>query len=200
MPRNRSEMMYEHVSASSICNASASSGWLLKSITVYAMSPLEVLICCEMFKPLLPRKVVISPSAPGSLRFTMHSRAPDEFFWGARMVVGKFTELRMVPVSRKSIIVVAAIAAEFSSASSVEAPRWGMTMCWGWPIKSGSEKSLMYFPVSVPLSYPLRTAAPSMISPLAKFKRCTLGLHFASASELIKWCVTPLMYGTCTVM
>ena len=55
-----------------------------------------------------PRKEVISPRAPGSLRLTMHRRAPEEFFWGARMVVGKFTELRMVPVSRKSIIVVAA--------------------------------------------------------------------------------------------
>ena len=121
-------------------------------MTVYAMSPREVLICCEMFRPLEPRNVVISPSAPGSLRLTMHRRAPEEFFWGARMVVGKFTELRMVPVSRKSIIVVAAIAAEFSSASSVDAPRWGNTMWRGWPIRSGSEKSDMYLPVSTPLS------------------------------------------------
>ena len=36
------------------------------------------------------------------------------------MVVGKFTEFRIVPVSKKSIMVAAAIAAEFSSASSVE--------------------------------------------------------------------------------
>ena len=44
-------------------------------------------------------------------------------FLGARMVVGKFTELRMVPVSRNSIMVFAAMDAEFSSASSVDAPR-----------------------------------------------------------------------------
>ena len=32
--------------------------------------------------------------------FTMVNRAPDEFTCGAKMVVGKFTELRIVPVSK----------------------------------------------------------------------------------------------------
>ena len=54
-----------------------------------------------------------------SFLLTMQRRAPEEFWCGARMVVGKLTELRIVPVSRKSINVSAAMEAEFSSASSV---------------------------------------------------------------------------------
>ena len=42
-----------------------------------------------------------------------------------RDVVGKLTELRIVPVSKKSTMVLAAIAAAASSASSVDAPRCG---------------------------------------------------------------------------
>ncbi len=42
-----------------------------------------------------------------------------------REAEGKLTELRMVPVSRKDRMVDAAMVAAASSASAVEAPRWG---------------------------------------------------------------------------
>ena len=48
-----------------------------------------------------------------------------------RLVAGKLTELRMVPVSRKSRMVSAAMDAAASSASSVDAPRWGKRIVEG---------------------------------------------------------------------
>ena len=42
-----------------------------------------------------------------------------------RTASGKFTELRMLPFSRKSRSVSAAMTAQFSSASPVDAPRCG---------------------------------------------------------------------------
>lgn len=57
---------------------------------------------------------------------------------------GKLTELRIVPVSRKSRMVSAAMEAAASSASSVEAPRWGRRMVEGWFQRRSSGKSLTY--------------------------------------------------------
>lgn len=59
-------------------------------------------------------------------------------------MAGKLTELRIVPVSRKSRMVSAAMEAAASSASSVEAPRWGRRMDEGWFQRRSSGKSETY--------------------------------------------------------
>ena len=108
-----------------------------------------MLICCKILTPLDPKKDVISPRAPGTFLLTMVNRAPEEFTCGAKIVVGKLTEFRIVPVSKKSIKVSAAIAAELSSASSVEAPKCGKTIKCGSSRNASSVKSEMYLPVNI---------------------------------------------------
>eukprot|EP00955_Chlamydomonas_euryale_P077951 363061-Chlamydomonas_euryale.AAC.1 len=117
-PMNRDEMTSSMELASSSWNVLGSSidG---KSSTVYAMLPRDVLICCSMLTFLEPMNVVIWPSTPGVFLWMMHRRAPIRPSFSGSTVCGKLTELRMVPTSRNSMIVSAAIAAELSSASSI---------------------------------------------------------------------------------
>lgn len=61
-----------------------------------------------------------------------------------REVAGKLTLFLIVPVSRKSRMVSAAMEAAASSASSVEAPRWGRRMAFLWFQRRSSGKSLTY--------------------------------------------------------
>ncbi len=56
------------------------------------------------------------------------------------------TELRIEPVSMYCMICFAAISAQLSSASAVDAPRCGMQMNLSWCCMNSSAKSQMYLP------------------------------------------------------
>ena len=64
---------------------------------------------------------------------------------GGTIHSGILTELTIVPVSKKSRICFAAITAQFSSLSGVDAPRCGIASTFGWQSISSSGKSVTYF-------------------------------------------------------
>ena len=82
-----------------------------------------------MFTLSPARQVEIWPTMFGTLLLAMTRRVVP----GTRGITasGKFTELRMLPFSRKSRSCSAAITAQFSSASPVEAPRCGSVITFG---------------------------------------------------------------------
>mmetsp|Transcript_23677 Transcript_23677/g.58530 ORF Transcript_23677/g.58530 Transcript_23677/m.58530 type:complete len:274 (+) Transcript_23677:399-1220(+) len=181
-------------SASSFCCTSVAaspSGKSCRSTTLYAISSRDVLSCCAMLRLSEPRSVVIVPRMPGLLRLTMQRRAFSAS-WRSSCAAGKLTEFLMVPVSRKLRIWSAAILAQLSSASSVEAPRCGMQRKFLWPVRYSSGKSQTYLPVW-PASYIFFSAAPSTISARAKLMMEQLGFMTEMTSSPMMWWVTPLM-------
>ena len=60
----------------------------------------------------------------------------------AMVRLGRFTELMMLPLSRYSLTSRAAIMAQLSSLSGVEAPKWGMAITFSTPIRLSSGKSV----------------------------------------------------------
>ena len=76
---------------------------------------------------------------PGSFLFEMVSLDLSDL---SRAHSGKLTEFLMFPFSRKSISCMAAMMAQFSSDSSVEAPRCGMAMTLSVLMTSSSGKSV----------------------------------------------------------
>ncbi len=83
---------------------------------------------------------------------------------------GKFTELRTLPFSRKSRSVSATMIAQFSSASSVEAPRCGSATTCGWSFDARWSGSRRRRRDSWPLSSAASTAASSTIRAREKFR------------------------------
>ena len=73
--------------------------------------------------------VEIWPTMFGTFSFAIDRRVAPAV--RGRTASGKFTELRMLPFSRKSRSVSATIMAQFSSASPVDAPRCGSATTFG---------------------------------------------------------------------
>ena len=73
--------------------------------------------------------VEIWPTMFGTFSFAIDRRVALPV--RGRIASGKFTELRMLPCSRKSRSVSATITAQFSSASPVDAPRCGNATTFG---------------------------------------------------------------------
>jgi len=83
--------------------------------------------------------VVICPTMFGMFMFATVRR----FRWDLSITQsGKFTEWRMLPVSRKVLTWLAAMTAQLSSDSGVEAPRCGMAMTLLSFSRSSSGKSV----------------------------------------------------------
>ncbi len=78
----------------------------------------------------------------GTLEFAIAMRCGDS---RAIPTLGKFTALAMVPSSRKARSWSTTMNAQFSSASSVEAPRCGSAITPGWPASRALGKSVTYF-------------------------------------------------------
>ena len=94
-----------------------------------------------MLRLALARQVEIWPTMLGTLLLAIAMRIVPGM--RGRMASGKFTQLRMLPFSRKSRSVSAAIAAQLSSASPVEAPRCGRVIARGWSLSALVGKSQM---------------------------------------------------------
>src|SRR6185503_13129495 len=109
------------------------------SINVYATSPFDLLSRSEILRPASASRVEICPTMLGTLLFAIAIRAVAGTRGNAAS--GKFTECRMFPFSRKSRSVSATIAALFSSASLVDAPRCGSAMTPATPRVAADEKS-----------------------------------------------------------
>ena len=113
--------------------------WDSRSTIVYATSPLDLFIIFAMFKLFQPRT-----EENFAIMFAI-------FLWKITTLLsavhtpisqsGKLTLWRIFPFSRYSCSCLTAITAQFSSDSSVEAPRCGMTMQPGFPAVTGFGKS-----------------------------------------------------------
>ena len=111
---------------------------------------------------------------------------------------GQLTLFLILPFSRYSIISLIAILAQLSSDSSVEAPRWGMTIQPSCPTVVEFAKSETYF-LTFPALMEARTAFSSTSKSLAKFKRITPSFIFSNASLPIIPFVASIS-GTCIVI
>mmetsp|Transcript_21576 Transcript_21576/g.73162 ORF Transcript_21576/g.73162 Transcript_21576/m.73162 type:complete len:225 (-) Transcript_21576:780-1454(-) len=175
------------------CSLSSPSAGFSTSMTLYAISPRDVFICWRMLMPASPNRDMIVPSIPGLLSFTTVMRVTESDRRG-KAQVGKLTEWRIDPVSKKSRIVSAAIEAAFSSASSVDAPRCGMLRTFARLSNTGgSAKSQMYLPVD-PASNLCAKASASTSSPLAKLRMQASFFSCAISGSPMRWCVS-FMYG-----
>ena len=111
--------------------------------------PWLLLVISAMFRPSLPRILVNWLIMFGMFLWQMAIRptatqVPISQF-------GKFTEFLIFPFSRKSLTSLTAITAQFSSDSSVDAPRCGVTRIPCLPATVAFAKSVTYF-FTLPLS------------------------------------------------
>ena len=97
---------------------------------------------------------------------------------------GKFTEFLIFPFSRKSLTSFTAITAQFSSDSSVDAPRCGVTRIPLCPATVWFAKSVTYF-FTFPLSNASIRASSSTRRSRAKFRSTTPSFILSNASLLI---------------
>src|SRR5258708_8228053 len=114
---------------------------LSRSTSVYAISPFDLLSMLWMFRPACAIVVDICPTMFGTLALAIAMRNGDS---RAISTLGKFTALATVPSSRNPRSCSTTMSAQFSSASSVEAPRCGSASTPGWPFNFGLGKSVTY--------------------------------------------------------
>ena len=91
-----------------------------------------------MLMPSFASSVVICDSTAGMFLCARQMRAPPLF---GTVTVGKLTLFVILPFSRKSTSSFAAMTAQLSSDSAVDAPRCGIEMTRSVPISSGVGKS-----------------------------------------------------------
>ena len=96
---------------------------LSRSMRVYAYSPLLLFVISAMFRPSAPRILVNWLIMFGIFLWQMAIRPTATQVPISQL--GKFTEFLIFPFSRKSLTSFTAITAQFSSDSSVDAPRCG---------------------------------------------------------------------------
>src|SRR5262249_29817429 len=116
-----------------------SSTGLSTSTSVYAISPRDLLTMLWMLSPARAIVVEICPSMFGTFAFAIATRYGDS---RGMSTFGKLTAFWTVPCSRNSRTWSTTITAQFSSASSVEAPRCGKATTPGSPSSAGPGKSV----------------------------------------------------------
>src|SRR6185437_16219841 len=114
---------------------------LSRSTSVYAISPFDLFTMLWMLRPACAIVVEICPTMLGTLAFAIAMRCGDS---RAISTLGKFTAFAIAPSSRNSRSWSTTMSAQFSSASSVEAPRWGSATTPGSPCSRGLGKSHRY--------------------------------------------------------
>ena len=103
------------------------------------MFPRERLTRSEMFSPNPATAEVIEPRTFGTFSWMQNRRG---LLTGATSTAGRFTLLRMMPDSRKSRVCAAAMTAQFSSLSGVDAPRCGVQITPFAPSSASEGKSV----------------------------------------------------------
>mmetsp|Transcript_23135 Transcript_23135/g.48022 ORF Transcript_23135/g.48022 Transcript_23135/m.48022 type:complete len:208 (-) Transcript_23135:788-1411(-) len=169
------------------------------SMTLYAMLSLDLFTCWRMLMLADASSERILARTPALFSFTMAMRTVVSER-ASRRVSGKLTELTMSPFSRNFWMVLLAMVAAASSASSVDAPRWGRMRVWGWSYRRSSGKSETYTPEFSPESNQSFMASESTSSPLAKLHMTRFFFALMSRSLPMMPCVPPslgglLMYG-----
>src|SRR5438874_9459181 len=101
---------------------STTAGWigLSTSTSVYAISPRDLLTMLWMLRPDFAIAVEIWPTMFGTLALAIATRNGDS---RAMSTLGKLTALAITPFSRNSRTWSTTMIAQFSSASSVDAPK-----------------------------------------------------------------------------
>mmetsp|Transcript_45448 Transcript_45448/g.84429 ORF Transcript_45448/g.84429 Transcript_45448/m.84429 type:complete len:207 (+) Transcript_45448:320-940(+) len=167
----------------------------MMSITLYAMSPRDLFTCWLMLREWLPNTPRILVSTAGTFRFTTPMRTVFSASLESSSVSGKFTELMISPVVKKRMTVSAAMEAAASSASSVDAPKWGITMAFLWSQTSSSGKSVTYLPLTEGLFIHALRSFESTSSPRAKFSKTASDFMYSNISALMIPLVPPSLTG-----